>query len=104
MVEEVYSNADIEPDKIRGTALNHTDDQFIEGNNTFTNLNINTTTRRLAIPSAGFSPTNNTDSYLWSVGFIRNTSPGNKLFIAPVFLPDGATVTDLKATFIDSCS
>ncbi|TFH64335.1 MAG: hypothetical protein E4G91_06130 [Candidatus Zixiibacteriota bacterium] len=100
--EDIWSLAAIDPTKIRGTAVNLSDAQTISGAKTFKDLNIESTTRRLAVPSAAFVPSSNTYSYARSVGYLRNTTTGSQIYFAPVFLPNGATVTDVKATFYDN--
>ncbi len=100
--EDISASADIEPSKIRGGAVNHTDAQLIEGDKTFLSLSIGTTTRKLAVPSAAFVPSRNTYSFSRNSSYLRNTVSSNQVFVAPVFLPDGAIVTKVKVTYYDN--
>lgn len=100
--EDINTYADIEPSKIRGTAVNLTDAQSIGGTKTFEDLNIDATTRRLALSSAAFVPGSSAHSYLRGTGYLRNTATGEQYYWASVSLPHGASVTELRATFDDS--
>jgi len=101
--EDISTLAEIEPEKIKGTAVTLTDDQIVEGNKTFENLNISTTTRRLALSSAAFVPQSHTVSYSRNSGYLRNTVANvTQVYYANVSLPEGATVTQFKVSFYDN--
>ncbi len=100
--EDIIGSADIEPTKIRGTAVNLSDVQLINGTKTFDDLKISSTTRRLAISNAAFVPRSNSQAYYRNSNYIRNVSSGYWTFFAQVSLPEGATVTEVKATFYDN--
>ncbi len=102
MDEDISASADISPDKINGTAVTLSGDQLIEGNKTFENLNISTTTRRLALSSAAFVPISNSYSYVRTGGYLKNTVNTNQVYQAQVSLPDGAIVTKVKVTYYDN--
>ncbi len=68
-------------------------------------VTIPTTTRILAVPCAAFAPINS------SIGFVRcqgvgtvdgNIAAQSVAFVAPIFLPDGAVITQFEALVDDS--
>ncbi|MEE9442702.1 MAG: hypothetical protein V3V99_08540 [candidate division Zixibacteria bacterium] len=100
--DDIWSSADIDPTKIRGTAVNISEAQTISGAKTFEDLNISTTTRRLAISSAAFVPGSSFHTYYRATSYLRLTATGANDFFAQVSLPDGATVTQVKVTYYDN--
>ncbi|UCC45693.1 MAG: hypothetical protein JSU65_07170, partial [Candidatus Zixiibacteriota bacterium] len=99
---DVHQNAAIEPTKIRGTAVNLSDAQTISGTKTFEDLNIETTTRRVSISNAAFVPRSNSQGFYRNSNYIRNATTGYWNLFAQVSLPDGASVTRVKATYYDN--
>jgi hypothetical protein len=66
-------------------------------------ITLPTTTRRYAIPTAGFVPGGTGAGYSQFPSFIYGTSPGQLAeFSAPLNLPDGATVTEVRFYLIDN--
>jgi len=102
MDEDISGSAEIQVGKIHGTAANLSDDQMIGGKKTFIDLNISETTRRFSVPHTAFTPGNDNYSFNKNSGYLRNTSTSTQVYYAPVHLPEGATVTELKASFWDN--
>ncbi len=102
MDEDINSSANISPDKINGTAVTLSGDHLIEGTNTFTNLNIGTTTRRFALSSAAFTPGKSSYSFSRNSTYLINTATIEQSYFAQVSLPSGATVTNVRVTIHDN--
>lgn len=84
------------------TAVDESSTQTISGTKSFDDLNINTTTRRLALSHASFVPNEGTALYHRTVHYLYNTTNLDQVFYAPVSFPDGAIVTQLEGNFYDN--
>lgn len=100
--EDIWSSADIEPFKIRGTAVNLSDYQTITGQKIFDSLRVTETTRRQSISHSAFTPQSSTASYTRDAAALKNGVTSSQYFYAPVLLPDGCTISNIGVTYYDN--
>lgn len=82
------------------TAIDESSTQTISGTKTFDDLNIGTTTRRLALSPAAFIPSDNIP-YRGFAYITNEALDSHHYYFANISLPDGAIVTQLEGSFYD---